>query len=166
MQSTPPIKLHWFPMEPTWIVSLGIVVLAALPHQLPIPVSFGLRTTLGRILGIGLAAGIGYYKPVLGMALLFLLVTTNMSEYVEGYSGITKDKIKKSGTWFSEDVMGETPEAIQERSDEIISSDDVQGSNRWYEESTMDEFPKAIQERSTPTEVYQESRESHTHQTK
>jgi len=103
-------------------------------------------------------ATVGYYKPVLGMALLFLLVTTNMSEYVEGYEGIIKDKIKKSGTWFAEDVMGESPDMIQERGAELISSDDVQGSNRWYQESALDEHPKTIQERSTPTEVYQESR--------
>ena len=91
------------------------------------------------------------------MALIFLLVTTNMSEYVEGYEGIIKDKIKKSGTWFVEDVMGETPDTIQERGAELMSSDDVQGSNRWHQETTMNEYPKTIQERSTPTEVYQET---------
>jgi hypothetical protein len=157
MQSPPPIKLHWFPMEPTWIVSLVVVVFAALPHQLPIPLSFGLRTSIGRLLGMGLIVAIGYFKPVLGMALFFLLVTTNMSEYVEGFAGITTDTIKKKGKWFSEDIMGETPEAIQERTDELISCDNVQGSNRWHEETTMGEFPKTIQERTSPTEVYQES---------
>jgi hypothetical protein len=53
--------------------------------------------------------------------------------------------------------MGETPEAIQERTDELISCDNVQGSNRWHEETTMGEFPKTIQERTSPTEIYQES---------
>jgi hypothetical protein len=145
-------------MEPTWIISLVVVVFAALPHQLPIPLSFGLRTSLGRLLSVAAVVTVGYYKPVLGMALLFLLVTTNMSEYVEGFEGIIKDKIKKSGTWFVEDVMGETPDTIQERGAELISSDEVQGSNRWYQESALDEHPKTIQERSTPTEVYQETR--------
>jgi len=91
------------------------------------------------------------------MALFFLLVTSIMSEYVVGFAGISTDTIKKKVKWFSEDIMGETPEAIQERTDELISCDNVQGSNRWHEETTMGEYPKTIQERTSPTEVYQES---------
>jgi|LauGreDrversion4_1035100.scaffolds.fasta_scaffold07372_7 hypothetical protein len=150
----PPVKLHWFPIEPTWIVALIIVILAALPHQLPIPLSFGLRTTFGRLIGFFGSLVLWYYKPILGTACLFLLVTTNMSEYVEGFV-ITKDKIRKSGTWSNEI---EAPDAIQERSvDDIINSDEVQGDHRWGNEIIDDIHPESIQERSTPTEVYQES---------
>jgi len=160
----PPIKLHWFPMDPSWMVAIVVIVFAALPHQLSIPVSFGLRTHLGRILFAASAIAIGWKKPVLGMALIILLVSTNISEYVEGFSqNITRDNVNKKGRWYSEEVMNEEPSTIQERTDGIIIRDDItdQDAKPWFGESSLGETPQGIQERTTPMQPVQETNESH-----
>ena len=155
-----PIKLHWFPMEPTWIVSLALVILAALPHQLPVNVSFGLTTTIGRVF-FGLVSALVFWKkPVLGMAMFILLASTNMAKYVEGYQNITKDHVQKPKKWLGEVIMHEEPAVIQERTDDIIVQDDVNKEDTWFGESVLGETPKGIQERSTPMQLFQESEDT------
>ena len=145
-------------MDPVWMVAIGITVLAALPHQLPIHVSFGLTTTMGSILFGCAAVAVGWQKPVLGMAMFILLASTNYSNYVEGFQNILKDKVDKKKLWASENIMQEEPEGIQERTDAVIVTDEVKGgSHHWFSEDALGEEPQSIQERSTPTEVYQES---------
>ena len=152
-----PIKLHWFPMEPTWIVSLCIVILAALPHQLPVNVSFGLTRSIG-ILFFGLVSALVLWKkPVLGMAMFIFLASVNLSNYIEGFQNITRDRVQKTKKWAGEIIMDEEPTMIQERTDAIIVRDDVQEDDTWFGESILGETPKAIQERSTPDQPYQET---------
>jgi len=149
-------------MEPSWIVSLGLIVLAALPHQLPLNVSFGLTTPVGSLLFAVLAAAVLWKKPVLGMAMFILLASTNMANYVEGFSqNITKDKIQKTNKWTSEIIMDEEPVVIQERTDAVIVHDYVNPKDStWFGESILGETPKGIQERSTPMEPFPETEEN------
>ena len=153
------------------MVAFAIVILAALPHQLPIPMSWGLRTNIGRILGLVVAVATGYHKPVLGMALAILLISTNMSDYVEGFSlnegsslnegyqSISKDNVDRKHRWTSEKIMLNEPEAIQERSDSILRKDIVtdQDAQPWEDERTLGEKPTGIQERAMTTQAYQET---------
>lgn len=160
----PPIRLHWFPVKPTWLVSIPLVILAALPHQLPMPVSFGLRTKLGAILFAALSIAVWWKEPVLGTAMFILLLSTYTSSYVEGFAkNISKDVVNtKKSRWFSEDVMGESPDMIQERSDAILTTDVVtdQDAKPWFGEKAMGEHPVSIQERSEPSSTLQETSES------
>jgi hypothetical protein len=154
-------------MEPSWMIAVAIVIIAALPHQLPIPISWGLKTPIGRMLGLVVSVAVAYYKPVLGMALAILFISTNISKYVEGFSSrnegftqsITKDKVEKKHLWKSEEVMLEEPEAIQERSETVLLKDMVtdQDAQPWLGERIMGEEPKGVQERSMQTHAFQET---------
>ena len=87
------------------------------------------------------------------MALGILLISTNVSKYIEGFTQtISKDKIEKKHRWTSEEIMFEQPEAIQERSESVLLKDSVtdQDARPWLGERTMGEEPKGIQERSLP----------------
>jgi hypothetical protein len=165
MQAPPSIiRLHWFPIEPTWIVSLGIIVLAALPHQIPVPIAFGLRTPLGAFAFGLLSVAALWKKPVLGMAMMILLVATWMSNYIEGFStNITKDKIYTKKRWLSEEIMHEEPTFIQERTEQIILNDEVQDMEPWMVEETLGEHPSGIQERPVLPIDMQETSQSHRH---
>ena len=146
------------------MVSVAIITLAALPHQLPIPMTWGLRTNIGRILGLVIAAVAGYYRPILGMAIAILLISTNMADYVEGYSNqsISKDKVEQKQRWTSEEIMSEEPEAIQERSETVLLKDTVtsQDAEPWEDERTLDIHPKGVQERTSPDLPFQETEDS------
>jgi hypothetical protein len=153
-----PIKLHWFPIEPSWIIAIVIVILAALPHQLP--VSLGLRTNIGRIGMLLISIAVGWKKPVLGVALFILLLSTNMSDYIEGFAqNITRDRVNKKGLWYSEEVMHEVPTTIQEKTDSLLVQDHVteQNAGPWFGESSLGENPQGIQERSSPIHLIQET---------
>ena len=145
------------------MVSVAIITLAALPHQLPIPMTWGLQTNIGRILGLVIAAVAGYYRPILGMAIAILLISTNMSDYVEGFTqSISKDKVEKKQRWTSEEIMSEEPEAIQERSETVLLKDTVtpQDAKPWEDERTLDIHPKGVQERTSPDLPFQETEDS------
>lgn len=146
------------------MVSVAIITLAALPHQLPLPMTWGLRTNIGRILGLSVVVAAGYYRPILGMAIAILLISTNLSDYVEGYSNqtISKDKVEKKQRWTSEEIMSEEPEAIQERSETVLLKDTVtsQDAKPWLDERTLNIHPKGVQERTSPDLPFQETDES------
>jgi hypothetical protein len=159
-----PIKLHWFPARPTWIVSIVLVILAALPHQLPLPVAFGLRTVIGATLFAVVAAAVYWKEPILGIAMFILLSSTYTSSYIEGFGqNIIKDSVNRTKSrWMSEVVMGESPDIIQERSDSILTTDVVtdQDAKPWFGEDALGEHPTSFQERSEPSQTLQETSES------
>jgi hypothetical protein len=111
-----------------------------------------------------IAAVAGYYRPILGMAIAILLISTNMSDYVEGYSNqsISKDKVEQKQRWTSEEIMSEEPEAIQERSETVLLKDTVtsQDAEPWEDERTLDIHPKGVQERTSPDLPFQETEDS------
>jgi len=158
----PPInRLHWIPVEPSWLVSVGIVVLAVLPHQIPRGITRGLQSNLGGLLFAAGALFIFWHKPVLGTALLLLLAAIRSASYLEGFVAtptITKDPVAKPNPkkWLVEDVLDEDPSGIQQRTDGPgILYDAVKQNHRWGSEEALDEHPEGIQDRpvgSSPIE--------------
>jgi len=156
----PPInRIHWIPVEPSWLVSVGIVILAVLPHQLPRTMTRGLQSNLGGILFAAASLFIFWKKPVLGIALLLLLAAIRSASYLEGFVAtptITKDPVIKQKKWLVEEVMDEDPSGIQERTDGPgILYDAVKPNHRWGSEEALDEYPEGIQDRpigSSPIE--------------
>ena len=158
MQAPPaaPIKLHWIPVEPSWIIASALIILAALPHQIPAYIRTFLMSSAGGLLYAAAAIWMLYKKPVLGIAMLLLIVSLRLT-HKEGYEGfiapvINKDKVsQKPRRWFSEEVMSEEPHMIQERTDDpAMTYDEIsleEAGARWHSESAMDEHPVAIQER-------------------
>lgn len=162
MQSRPPpIRLHWFPVRPVWIVSAAIIVLAALPHQLPVPVSYGLQTTAGAILFAAASAAVAWKEPVLGAAMFMLLATTYTRSYIEGFSlNITQDYVDtKKRRWGAEKALNEKPDIIQTKTQssmtrEHVTPDDV---DQWFGEETLGENTIEFQNLSDPDVAYQET---------
>jgi hypothetical protein len=157
MQAPPPapIRLHWIPVEPSWIISAGLILLAALPHQIPAYIRNFLTSSAGGLLYAAAAIWVLYKKPVLGVAMLLLIVGLRLS-HARGEAFIApvlnKDKVSaKPRRWFQEEVFSEEPHAIQERTEEpAITYDEVSGEERgahWYSEEALQEHPAAIQER-------------------
>lgn len=165
MQAPPPAppRLHWSPVAPSWLVAIVLVLLAALPHQLPRPVHRVLRHPVGAALLLAVAAAIGiwYKKPVLGIALLLLVAAVQIrarSHPLESFAApiLVKDRSAqkdKTSRWFVEEALNEDPHGTQERTEEGgFLYDEVQHPSKpWYVESTLDEHPQAIQERPVGT---------------
>jgi hypothetical protein len=160
MQTAPPPHLHWSPVDPSWLVSIGIILLTVLPHQIPRPVASLLRHPLGAVLIAALAAAIAWYsrKPVLAVAIVLLVAAVQIHSTHEGFAVpiLVKDRRKDNheSRWLSEEVLNEDPHGIQERTEEGgFLYDEVQsGEERpWFVESTLDEHPQAIQDRPVST---------------
>lgn len=157
MQTPPPpsLKLHWIPVEPSWIVAVGLVLLAALPHQIPAAGRRLLEHPVGALLFAALAAIVWSYHPVLGTAMLLLVAALRLRKKspVEEFSApiLIKDRVSpKRQRWLQEEVMMEDPHVIQERTQEsgfILDRVSEDEAKPWFVESTMEETPIAIQER-------------------
>lgn len=157
MQAPPPtpMKLHWIPVEPSWIISAALVILAALPHQIPHYIRSFLISSVGGLLYGAASIWVLYKKPILGVAMLLLIIGLRLT-YAgkEGFISpvINKDTVTRdTRRWFSEEIMSEEPHAIQERTDDpAMLYDEVsleEAAARWLSESTLEEHPVAIQER-------------------
>jgi len=159
--SPPPIRLHWFPVRPVWIVSAALIILAALPHQLPVPVSYGLQTKIGAILFAAASAAVAWKEPVLGAAMFMLLATTYTSSYVEGFSpNITQDHVDpKKKRWESEKALNEKPETIQTKTQSSMTREHVtpDDAGHWFGEETLGENTAEFQSLSDPEVSYQET---------
>jgi hypothetical protein len=158
MQVATPPRLHWIPVEPSWLVAIGLILLAVLPHQIPpLPLRI-LRHPLGAALLLLVAAAIGawYKKPVLGIALLLLVAAVQIRARAhprEGFAApiLVKDRSPKNhANWFVEDTLGEDPHGTQERTEDGgFLYDEVEGPSRpWFVESSLNERPVAVQERT------------------
>jgi len=162
MQSSPPpIRLHWFPVRPVWIVSAALIILAALPHQLPIPVSYGLQTTAGAILFAAASAAVAWKEPVLGAAMFMLLATTYTRSYVEGFSlNITQDHVDtKKRRWEGEKALNEKLDIIQTKTQSSMTREHVtpDDAGQWYGEESLGENTVEFQSLSDPDVAYQET---------
>ena len=142
-------------MEPSWVISVALVILAALPHQIPAYIRFFLMSSAGSLLYGVAAVWVLYKKPHLGIAMLLLIVGLRLTQNNrEGFIApvINKDKVsQKPRRWFSEEVMSEEPHMIQERTDDpAMTYDEIsleEAGARWYSESALEEHPTAIQEK-------------------
>jgi hypothetical protein len=152
----PAARLQWFPVEPSWIVSGGLLLLTVLPHQIPKQMFRFLASRAGSILFAALSVFVFWKKPVLGMAMFLLLLGVRTSRYVElfGSLKVNKDIIGRKHKWFQEEVMMEDPHIIQEKTDGPgLVLDEVTEGTRWFGEDTLGEMPKGIQDRPTESSV-------------
>jgi len=158
MNMPSPPKLHWSPVEPSWIVSIGLVLLAVLPHQIPVSGRRFLQHPIGSMLFAAVSAAVAWKKPSLGMAMLILLAGAVLSTAPVEHFGamvLNKDRIQKQQNqqkhrWYEEEVLSEDPHGIQERTENpILNYDEVtdQEAEPWFGERTLDEQPEAIQEK-------------------
>ena len=155
-----PIRLHWIPVSPSWLVSIGIVLFAVLPHKIP---AFGIQIlthTTTRLLLAAAAAYIWVLKPVLGTALFILLASCVILPNVESFTAdivnLTYDSVSHTPTrkkWFVEDILAENPTGIQERTGETnINYDEVPDESiTWESERILGEHPMAIQDKPVPS---------------
>ena len=159
MQQAPPPqppRLHWIPVNPSWIVSIGLIILAALPHNVP---EFGRRLlsdTIVRVLFAGAAIYIGLMNPVLGTAMLIFLASTVLFPITEGFviANLNKDRIQreKRKDWLVEELMSEDPHGIQDLTSETNLNFDSVPENKpsWIIEKILGEHPTAIQDKPVP----------------
>lgn len=153
----PTHRLHWIPVEPSWIISAGLILLAVLPHQVPLTFRQAIRAPLGALLFAAASVWVWTMKPVLGTAMgLFLagvyLFTATQSS-VEGFNSaapqaITKDRVTNKHRWYQEVAMHEKPRVIQERTEEgrlLVDTVTEHDATPWHDEP--DGAPHLIQER-------------------
>lgn len=160
---TQPHRLHWIPVEPSWLVSGGLVLLAVMPHQIPLAARQTLRNPIGALLAVMLAAWTARQSPVLAAAILLVLAGVwtmpSPSEPFIATLVLNKDEVERKRHWLGETLMSEEPAAIQERTDApAILKDEVghEEAKPWYGESAMDEHPRGIQERPVAWRDYDE----------
>lgn len=157
----PQHRLHWFPVAPSWIVSAGLILLAAMPHKVPPHARAFVRQPLGFVIAAAAAAWLLTKHTVLGVAVLMLIVSIPLHGSIEKFANppmLLKDVVKRAGPkqkpqqWYEEHVMDEEPHMIQERTDESnLLHDEVspeERAARWYDEEVLEQNPAAIQERS------------------
>ena len=157
-------RLHWSPVEASWIVSVGLVILAVLPHQIPVFGRAILQSWVGSVAFAGLSLWVGAQKRVLGTAMLILLVGVLVDGYLFGprvherfwsqQASIQKDEVALSSDpfkWFEETVLEIKPKYVQVRSDNPdLLFDKVTSANRaarWFDEREIGENPRAVQAR-------------------
>lgn len=163
MQAPPPqpVRLHWIPVPPSWLVATVLVILAVLPHQIP---AGGRRVLAHPVAAFLCAAGAGwlfwYHHPVLGMALLlFIAAVYIQGSTMEGFSApvLNKDRVTQRRRWLGEEILSEDPHGVQERTDNpAITYDKVEPDEAtpWFDETALNRTPEAIQERPVPTYQY------------
>jgi hypothetical protein len=158
----PTIRLHWIPVEPSWLISVGVVLLAVLPHQIPIHIRRALTSWIGAVAFVAVSGWVFVRRPVLGTAMFMLLAAVWLAQSVEGFAAPvlnrnpmpTPHPAQKRRRWFNEEVFHEEPAGIQERTeDPALLYDEVfqEDSDRWFVERTLDEHPEAIMERPVHT---------------
>ncbi len=157
----PPVRLHWSPVPPSWIIATGLIVVAVLPHQIP---AVG-RRVLGNafvasLFAVAAAWLFWRHHPVLGMALLIFIASVYIqSRTTEGFSApvLNKDRVTQRRRWLGEEILSEDPHAVQERTDNpSITYDKVEPeeASPWFDETALDRHPEAIQERPVPSYQY------------
>lgn len=153
MQAPPSLKPHWIPVNPSLLVSAGLIILAALPHQVPVHIRRALTGPVGAFLFGLLSITVFWHKhALLGMAMLIFLAGVYLSGPVaEGFAAemIVKDRVARKRRWMGEEILSEDPHGIQERTeDQVINLDEVgHESEHWFDEQVLDVHPTAIQER-------------------
>lgn len=157
MQAPPPqpVRLHWIPVPASWLVAAGIVLLAVLPHQIPITGRRLLHSGPGAVLFAVASGWVTWKAPVLGIAMFMLLagiwfhgpplrgttegfadqwagqLNPNDRAGREGFVGgspiLNKDRVKKDANkWLVEEVLQEQPKGIQDRTESpAISVDEI-----------------------------------------
>lgn len=131
---------------------MGMILLAVLPHQVPLSFRKAVHSHIGIVCLLSIAVWIFTRSPVLGMALFILISGIRMAKLTESFAPQTliQDKIQKKKVWFGEEVMSEDPHTIQERTDSPgLIRDQVtdQDAKPWFGEEALEEHTTEIQER-------------------
>jgi hypothetical protein len=170
-------------VEPSWLVSGGLAVLAVMPHQIPLAARQVIRNPVGAILAVTMAAWLSHQSPVLAIALLLLIAgvwtmpfasepfqsaVSGLYKQASSSAGhepfvsstvLNKDIVNRKRRWLGELIMSEEPSVIQERTDApAILKDEVghEEAKPWFGESAMGEHPAGIQERPVAWRDYDE----------
>ena len=167
MNQPPPLRLHWIPVCPSWIVSAGIVLLAVLPHKIPVTGRRLLSHATTRILFAAASIYVWLLKPVLGTAMLVLLASLVMmpgsesESFTTSITNLNHDRVKSgSNRWLVENILAEKPHGIQDRTaDSNLTYDEIPDESlSWHSEKVLDEHPTAIQDKelsqSTINEIW------------
>lgn len=156
-QTQQPLRLHWIPVNPSWLVSAGIVLLAVLPHQMPMVWHRLMKNTVVRVMFAVASIFVWMKAPVLGTAMLILLLSMIIMPVSESFTimNLNKDRVKEGRShWLVEDIMSEDPHGIQDRTEETnLNFDKVEGQHTgtWHSEKVLDEHPVAIQDKPVPS---------------
>jgi len=144
------------PIEPSWFVAIGLIILACLPHQIPSSGRQMLQHPIGLLLFAILTIYVAMKAPVLGAAMAIFLVGINLATataVMEGFmpTVLNKDVVEPTAQhakkrWLAEEMLFEIPEAVQEKSDHTYLSYDAVTGDQWAVEETLSEHPLAIQE--------------------
>jgi len=155
-QPPPAIRLHWSPISPSWIVSIGLVILAVLPHKIPLLGRQLLGLTVVRLLFAATSIYIGLMTPVLGVAMLILLVSVIMMPVSESFAlmRLNKDSSGRKHHWLVEETFAEEPDFIQTNTRETNLNLDKVSDNkpRWGSEEALEEHPQGIQDKPVSSE--------------
>ena len=147
---------HLLPVGPVWLVSIVIVLFAALPDKVPA----ALKTTTGLLVLAGVTVVAAYVEPVLGAACAIFLADLIMTAPIERFepSILTADYVTRKNKWHGERALGENIRGINFLSDDWLNKDYVQNKHRWTDERIQHIHPKAIDMRpvSNPP-MYEES---------
>jgi hypothetical protein len=139
-----PHRLHWIPVDPSWVVSIGLVLLAVLPHQVPMTFRHAMRAPLGAILFGAATVWVWTMKPVLGIAMGVFLAAMVIYEGRHGMREGFRTSAKADSSLFLSHGIREgfnaTPTLIRDRV--------PKNSHRWFQEIVMQEKPSVIQERT------------------
>ena len=164
MNIPPPIlpRLHWSPIAPSWIVSIGLVLLAALPHQIPVAGRSVLTHPIGAIAFAAISSYVAWMAPVLGAAMMIflagILMDTMRRRRTEPFAAtnLYKERVqdRQKHRWFGEEILAEHPKAVQQRTenptmtyDEIVDHE----TPLWQDELMLNEHPVGIQEKPVGT---------------
>ena len=152
----PPVKLNWSPVEASWIVSIALVILAVLPHQIPNTLTHPLSVIVIAVTGLFVC----WLKPVLGVAMLMMCVgivvlrlSQQKSVKIEPFASLNLNSdpvVKhKRHLWLEDEMLFETPEAIQTLTEEPNLMVDSVTSHElhtpWGDEHQMGEHATSIQ---------------------
>jgi len=158
-------------VPPKWLVAGGLVLLGAMPHQIPATGRRLLHGAVGVVGTLALAIWLGCWQrePVLAAALVILLAGVwfhGPAVYDEPFVApvLNKDHVTHKRRWISEEIMSEEPAAIQERTEgPVLNKDEVDShAHRWDSERALDEHPTEIQERPVASPVdYEDSHRSY-----
>lgn len=149
---------HLIPVNPSWVFSGALLVLAVLPHQVPSLLRVFLHSWFGLSIGFGIAFWLfAYLKQHILAVSFFMFISAHFinSFFPERFRGsrskqenLNKDSLQNKKKWFDEETMMEEPTAIQERTDsDNLLFDKIYSSSK-DEEETFEEYPIAIQERT------------------
>lgn len=142
--------MHLLPMGPVWIVSIAIVLFAALPDKVPA----ALKTPVGLII-LAVVAGVAtYVEPVLGAAAWIFLVSMMLVPKAEGFATCgASGSTQRNGFAVSEGFAACSTQrngfAVSEGFEASnLSKDRVKKGVRWLDERTLGENTRSIDTRT------------------